>query len=336
MAWSVFSALRHDPRFTLRLARALSATRGFGRPFWHGLQAGLRFAGRRSDVFHFEWVTKAATCPEVLDLLPGATVVSCRGSDVRVLPTGDARLAGDLRRVFAGVDAVHCVSHAVLADARRYGLDERRAFVNHPAVDARWFSPEGDCPATPPLRIVSVGRIHWVKGYEYGLQAVRLLVDRGCDVHYTIVGGGDAHAIGSVRFTAHDLGITGRVDLPGPRSPRDVRAALARSHVLLLPSVSEGLSNSVLEAMAMERPVVVTDVGGMREVVRDGVDGYLVPARDPAALADRLQALAGDPGLRARLGREARSRVATSFAVETQVDRFLDRYHALVDARGPR
>ena len=330
-ARAAVSAVRRDPRFVVRLAVALRARHGLGAEFRRRLHAGLRFAGRRADVFHFEWVTKAARCVEVLDLLPAPTVVSCRGSDVRILPAGDDRLAADLPRVFARAGLVHCVSQAVLADAARYGLDERRAFVNHPAVDPEWFSPGDVAPPEPPLRIVSVGRIHWVKGYEYALQAVRVLVERGCDVRYAIVGGGDAEAVGAVHFTAHDLGIADRVEILGPQPPETVRAMLASSHVLLLSSVSEGLSNSVLEAMAMERPVVVTDVGGMREVVREGVDGYLVAARDPRALADRLQLLA-DPALRARLGRDGRDRVLGSFSLDAQIDRFVDRYLALVSS----
>ena len=321
-------AARRSPRFALGLAWALRNGDGRGRR----LELGLRLAGRRADVVHFEWSATAARAVDVLDLLAVPTVVSCRGSDVRILPLGDDRLAAGLRRLFATVDAVHCVSGAVQESAVALGLDPGRAFVNHPAVDASSFSPDGPAPPAPPLRIVSVGRIHWVKGYEHALQAVRLLLDRGCDVRYTIAGGGDAAGTGAVRFAAHDLGVADHVTFAGPRPPAEVRALLAGAHVFVLPSLSEGLSNAALEAMAMERPVVVSDVGGMRELVRDGVDGFLVPARDPAALADCVERLAADPALRARLGAAGRQRVRESFAFDDQIDRFVDRYHAL--ARG--
>jgi colanic acid/amylovoran biosynthesis glycosyltransferase len=316
------SAVRRDPGFSLGALHALGPQRR--------LLKGLRFAGRRADVVHFEWVTKAVALVDVLDLLPGRVVVSCRGTDVRIMANVDPGLAAALPRVFARADLVHCVSQAVVVDAVTHGLDPARAFVNHPAVDPQWFAPDAPAPPAPPLRIVSVGRVHWVKGYDYALQAVRLLVDGGCDVRYTIVGGGDADAMAAARFTAHDLGIADRIEFLGAQAPDEVRRVLGRSHVLLLSSVSEGLSNAVLEAMAMELPVVVTDVGGMGEVVRDGVDGYLVPTRDPATWADRLQVLAADPALRARLGRVGRERVVTSFAIDDQIDRFVDRYRMLV------
>jgi glycosyltransferase involved in cell wall biosynthesis len=108
-----------------------------------------------------------------------------------------------------------------------------------------------------------------------------------------------------------------------------VRAALETADVYLLPSVSEGVSNAALEAMAMSLPVVATAAGGMPEAITDGVDGMIVPPRDAAAFADRIAVLLDDPGRRVALGAAARKRVEAAFSLERQTGRFLAEYAAL-------
>ena len=119
----------------------------------------------------------------------------------------------------------------------------------------------------------------------------------GMSVSYEIIGHEPqpGAAMGSDRerllYLIHELGLTDRVELTGALSREEVRDRLRASDVLLHPSYSEGIANTVLEAMACALPVVVTDVGGMGEVVSDGVHGFLCPPREPCALADALGSL---------------------------------------------
>ena len=102
----------------------------------------------------------------------------------------------------------------------------------------------------------------------------------------------------------------------------------------MLPSVKrEGLPKTVIEAMAYGVPPVVTDCGGSPELVADGVSGFVVPVRDPVALARAINELYADAGLRARLGQGARERIASAFRIEDTVARTLDLYRGLVPAR---
>jgi glycosyltransferase involved in cell wall biosynthesis len=94
---------------------------------------------------------------------------------------------------------------------------------------------------------------------------------------------------------------------------RDVGACLAAADVVALPSLHEGLGVAALEAMAAARPVVASRVGGLAEVVVDGESGVLAPPGDPAALADALRGLAGDPARRAQLGQGGRARVLARY-----------------------
>src|SRR5690606_25203248 len=112
----------------------------------------------------------------------------------------------------------------------------------------------------------------------------------------------------------------------------EVVARLQQADVFLLPSLSEGISNAVLEGMACGLPVVTTRVGGMAEAVTDGAEGFLVPARDEMALADALLALWHWPRLRERMGAAGRERVAREFRLSDQADAFVKLFRSVASA----
>ena len=104
-----------------------------------------------------------------------------------------------------------------------------------------------------------------------------------------------------VLYTIHDLGLQECVRLLGKLAPDEVLHRLQQADAFLLSSLSEGISNAALEAMACGVPVVTTDCGGMREAVTDGEEGFVVPVRDAESMANALMKLAGDAGLRERM-----------------------------------
>jgi glycosyltransferase involved in cell wall biosynthesis len=128
----------------------------------------------------------------------------------------------------------------------------------------------------------------------------------------------------------------GDVTFLGSLPPAGVRAQLATSSLFILPSHEEGQPIAILEAMAAGLPVVVTTIGANPDVVRDGVDGFLVPPRDPAALADAVGRLVGDPALRARMGASARQRAHQHFDRGVLRRRLLDEYAAAAQDRHRR
>jgi glycosyltransferase involved in cell wall biosynthesis len=161
-----------------------------------------------------------------------------------------------------------------------------------------------------------VGRMTAVKRTDDVLLAFRELLDRGVDAWLCLVGDGPDRT--QLEQRAHELGVVRRCLFVGYQD--DVAPYYAAIDALLLPSVNEGTPVSVIEALAAERPAVATRVGGVPDVVRDGVDGYLVDVGDAAALADRLAELANDPAQRDAMGREGRSRVLERYAVDRLVD----------------
>ena len=279
------------------------------------------FARGDWDVTYVPWVLSAVDYLPVLDLLP-PLVASCRGSQVTVAPWNPDRsgVRSGLVDVFDRAARVHAVSEAMVDDAAALGLDRSKAVVVRPGADTSVFMPAQDRPAggrsgSPGrLRLVSVGNLGWVKGFEYLVVAVGRLVAAGVDVVVDVVGEGRDR--GRLAAAAADVGVGDRVRLVGRLSPLEVRERLWAADVFVLPSVSEGISNAVLEAMATGMAVVTTDCGGMTEVVDDGVEGLVVPVRDPVALAEALGRLAADPGLRDRMGRAGLARVRSGLTAD--------------------
>jgi glycosyltransferase involved in cell wall biosynthesis len=286
------------------------------------------YLGCSADIIHFEFATKAVELEPLLDLVSFKKVVSCRGTDVSILPLLDEKFADGLNRVFQKADRVHCVSKEIQSRAMCYGLKPTKVFINHPAVDVDFFQPHrthGTSREVPV--VVSVGRLHWVKGYEYALQALHFLYKKAIPFRYLIVGDGPAED--AVRFAIWELNLTDVVEVYKNLPQKDVKEKLEEADVFLLTSVSEGLSNTALEAMAMELPIVSSLAGGMAEAITDGIEGFLVKTRSPEMMAEKLELLLNDASLRARMGKAARQRVLRQFRLERQSACFVEEYSKL-------
>jgi colanic acid/amylovoran biosynthesis glycosyltransferase len=290
-------------------------------------------AGARADIVHFEFSGIAVSLADLLpQLRPSRLVVSCRGAAEQIVPLTDPRRAGELSDLFAHVDLIHCVSDDMAATVEALGAPRARIMVNRPAVPVADFATlrSAHRVEAAPLRVLSIGRLHWKKGFDDGLRAIALLAANGVDVDYRIAGEGAERE--KLTFLRHQLGLADRVGLLGVQTQAEIATLVEWADVLLLPSLSEGISNAVLEAMAAGLPVVSTACGGMREVIDDGADGFIVDAGDFAAMAARLRELAADPSPRARIGAAAAQRAATSFDLSRQVSRFAEAYAELLRA----
>ena len=174
--------------------------------------------------------------------------------------------------------------------------------------------------------VLCVANLRRVKGHAELLEAVALLRDRGRPCTLALAGEGPER--GALNRRASELGVD--VRLLGSRT--DVDRLLARADAVVLPSLGEGMSNAVMEAMAAGKPVVATAVGGTPELLADG-RGLLVPPGDPVRLADALGAVLNDPERAALMGFEAREWSRRNLTADTMVQRHVALYRRLVDRR---
>lgn len=305
----------------------------------------LRLARETPDVVHFEWESAVMGHMPLLDVWDCPVVVSCHGAGVRRHPHSPRfrNSAETLPAVFGRADAVHCVADAVVEEAALYGLDRGKASVIRTAVDPAFFTPPagGRDGRGHALRVAGVSRLIWSKGHEYALIAIRELIDLGVPVRYDLFGGepradtGEVSDLPRIRHAIEDLGLADHVHVRGNLDSAGVRDGLQQADVLLHASLSDGLPTVIAEAMACELAVVVTDVGGVRELVTDGVEGHVLRPRDPRGLALALKALWDDPASRLGMGRAGRERVKAEFSLEGLVDDFERLYRSLTQAGSP-
>jgi glycosyltransferase involved in cell wall biosynthesis len=149
------------------------------------------------------------------------------------------------------------------------------------------------------------------------------------DAFFVLVGGGALR--GDLEALSRALGIGERVIFTGARE--DTRALLSAFDLLVSPSRSEGMSNVILEAMSMARPILATSVGGTRELLRQDATGVLVPPRDPAALAKGMLSLLSDRARANALGASARKEAEERFSSKEMVHRYVGLYDELLGAR---
>jgi len=194
-------------------------------------------------------------------------------------------------------------------------------------VDVNWFNYSPEEPAEQPI-IVFPGRFLWAKGVGTLIEAARILKSR-LPVRIVLVGKPDPGNPETIPLeTIHSWVDQGLVEWWGWQA--DMRAVYHKSHIIVLPSMGEGLSKALLEALSCGRPIVATDVPGCRELVIPGVTGYLLPINDPQAIADKLERLCRNPELRTQMGLAGR-RLAEEEFVDSKINQqILEIYHSLL------
>lgn len=192
-------------------------------------------------------------------------------------------------------------------------LPSSRMRLIYNGVDTEVFSPRPRSGA--PLVIGNLSRLHVAHDHGTLLRALAGLRSAGVD--WTCVVAGDGPEREALARQAAALRLGDRVRFIGHVT--DPVGFLHGLDIYVQPSISAGLPNAVLEAMACGLPCVATDVGGTAELVLDGRTGYLVAARDPATIAARLGQLLADPGLRTRMAAAGRARVEQMFSLTAMV-----------------
>jgi glycosyltransferase involved in cell wall biosynthesis len=224
------------------------------------------------------------------------------------------------------MDRVICVSEQTRLDhIRLLNREPRKLVAVANCVDVERFGPDVDgslarrelgLSAEQPV-IGTVSRLgEHRKGLNFFLDMAAAVGARFADAAFVIVGDGPLR--GELEAQAASLGIADRVVFTGART--DIPRLLAAMNVFVMPSLYEGGPITVLEAMAMAKPVVATPVGMVPDAITDGSSGLLVPLADAAALTQAVSQLLGDPDLAGRIGREGREVVSQRFSPDAMVN----------------
>lgn len=234
------------------------------------------------------------------------------------LPHISRRQAWLIRQAARFTNRFVCVSQDSARFMEEQGIHPDKVLTVWNGIDVARFAYRGFCPGGP---IVTVARLSPEKGIDVLLRAMVEVVRAEPRVHLEIAGDGVLR--GDLEKLTGELGIAAQVRFLGEVA--DIPSLLSRASLFVLPSHSEGISLTLLEAMARGLPVVTTRVGGNTEVVVDGQTGFLVPPDDPSAMAARIRQLLGDLDRSQMMGRAGNHRVEAHFDIR----RVLDRYERL-------
>lgn len=238
------------------------------------------------------------------------------------------------RYCLRGYDQVICVSEDLFERCQAIGVPEDRLWLVHNAIDTDDFRRKESSSAAKSrlgmpegrLLIGSVGRLSDEKRFDLLIRAAATLIRQGAGLELWIAGEGDQAE--RLRELIGELGMEERIKLLGFRS--DTVDLYHAMDVFCLSSVREGLPNVLLEAMALEVPVLATRIAGIPKLITDGVDGLLVEPADEAALTAALARLVEDANLRARLAAAGRATIENRYSFRRRMDKIKAIYdHAL-------
>jgi len=234
------------------------------------------------------------------------------------------------------------VNSRAIADSLVEGVGARadRCYVVYNGIEQEKFAsplsgPEARAKLDLPAgcaTVTMVARITPEKQHGMFLEMAAVVAARHPETRFLIVGGArDEELLKRLRNQADELGISQHVRFLGWRS--DIPDVLAATDISVLTSDYEGLSNSVVEAMCAGKPVISTDYPGVDEIVRDGVNGFVVPRRDATAMAEKVCLLLEDPPLRRQMGQAGRQIVREQFSVEAMTEKLLEVYRQTLEEK---
>lgn len=238
------------------------------------------------DVIHLQWPSALPLFEEELIKQNWPVVLSQRGYHSNVRPFVDTDNLKYLQNWYPKIAGFHSVSHAISKKGDEiYKSESKINRVIYTGHDLRElpFVETYEKPKT--LKLLSVGRPHWIKNYTDVLYAIQQLNTHNLPFEYTIIGG---EANEELQYLIHDLKLEQNVKLTPRVSQDDVYAIMEDSSLLLMSSLAEGVPNIVVEAMAIGLPVLSTKCGGVEELIMHKKTGFLIPKRDKKAITSGI------------------------------------------------
>ncbi len=244
-----------------------------------------------------------------------------------------ARVAIKIERIMTGlIDSYIANSESAVTFLKDQGFHSDKIIYIPNGIDINgWMEPNPRAVQDVSMSIViCVAKFRQGKRQQDLVEAVSLLRQRGIILRCQFVGDGPLRR--HCEKLSQKLGLEASVDFLGTQAPATVPSLLRQADIFVLPSVSEGMPGSVMEAMAMGLPIVGSDVPGIRELVTNGETGFLVPLRDVPALAGALEVLLKNRSLCQKMGQAGQRRIRSEFSLDTMVRRYEEAYFALAES----
>ncbi|AFL81702.1 glycosyltransferase [Aequorivita sublithincola DSM 14238] len=238
------------------------------------------------DVIHLQWPSVIPWFEEILLEQKIPVILSQRGFHNNVRPFVDDGNFEYLKKWYPKIAGFHSVSKAIAVKGDKILSSPKKVdSVVYTGLSFDEISFSKTYKISDQLKMLSIGRTHWKKGYDYALRSCKLLKERNIAFSYTIIGGaGDEE----LQFLIDDLGLQDCVFLQKRIPQKEVFKLMLETSLLLMPSLEEGIPNVVVEAMAIGLPVISSDCGGVPELIEQGVTGWMVPTRDAEAMANAI------------------------------------------------
>lgn len=279
------------------------------------------------DLIHFHFGSLAGIMSWIPIELRIPYTVSLRGSDVQVQPLISENGNLQIGRVLNEAAGIHTVSESLWRMAQPYL--EKPAFHQtiYTTVPISGFSIEAK-NNDKIMRFVTVGRLHWTKAYVNLLLGFKNYLEQGYDGQLTIIGDGPEYE--GLVYWIHTLGLTSHVDLKGKLPPAEIQKCFKKANAFIQSSIAEGFSNATAEAMSFGLPVFATDVGGTSEIIRDGINGFLLDPIHPQDWYKKLR-LVKDAKLMQKIGKNASETASEFFSAVRHAKEFIGFYSTILN-----
>lgn len=273
------------------------------------------------DWLHFGFGTMALGRENVAAVVGAKMAVSFRGFDHYIYPLKNPNC---YKTLFSKKVKFHVLSNGMKITLEKNEILGKAIKIITPAIDINLFNKNSENTGYT-LNIVTVARLHCIKGLEYTLEALSILKKEGIDFHYTIIGDGPEHE--RLLFAAHQLGLEKNVTFAGKLTPGEVKINLSKASLYLQYSIQEGFCNAALEAQAMGLLCIVSDAEGLNENVLNNQTGWIVPKRNPELLAEKIkEVILLTDERQSEITQNAIDRVKSEFNIEKQTQEFVDFY----------
>lgn len=302
-----------------------------GTSFLNNFLYKLTFIGYTLDILHIEFDFQAFGLMNLKHICGAKLILSGRGSiDRTSMPY---RYKNFYHEIFSKVDYYHFISHYLYKEAVKNGLSEKVPWkLIEPAIDLKLFVPNRTKKSDSRIIITTVARLSWEKGYEFMMDAIAKVYKKYKNITYKVIGHGNYYE--AIWYAAFQNGLINEkvVEFIGSIPRIKVQEYLNASDIFILASLDEGFCNAVIEAQALELPVVCSDAGGLPENIENEVTGFVVPRRDSDALAEKIIYLIENPDVRITMGKAGRKRALEKYDLEKQKKMFIEMYQEALNS----